>query len=1201
MNKPKTEISDRTMMRLFYFTLIIALPTLVFGQNQSVQPATQELETAIEITGPDLIKKYSSYQGAVLNMTREEWDIFREWEGYDERQIIEILEEHKQPYYEGREQRKAARVARSNECDCWVEPDNSYTQVTTSDWTSSGGAGLDVDCFIGPISLGGWQYDHYGNTFNDFWINSKGTVSFGNGYINWTPQEFPAATYDQIAGFWADSDFRATGELWYKVTPEAVYVNFIEVGYFNNHDDLANTFQIIFTPSNNGLLGDEYNVQLCYLDMQWAHGDVGGSGGFNGPTPANVGCDAAASSGPNIQYGRFNLNNNNYNGPYGGGLAQQDGVHWLDFKQFDISTVGGATSNIPPIPTQSFGCDIVTLCLGDTLEFDMQFLAPEPGQIVTVTADVDGDQDGLFITSNFPGNTATFIGGFAGDAGNVGTHTVTLTATDDGNPAASTEVSITIEVIPVELPPLTVSGNLAICAGSSTEVTASGGFDSYVWSSGCTTQSCEIQGGGTYQVTGFFDACSTTQSFNIEATPFFLPCININPNPVCSNDTATVQVCQNAQLETYVDFIWEGNWNGLGGEVYESDGPMAQVSPGTYRLLVENDEGCFGQRVFIVEGIDAFIPADVWSGAYCDGLEEVTFTGGFSNPASGILTIYLTSSDANGWNGSFINIIIDGEVVNTVTSTGTFFIIQQPIESGEFIELEFVSSGIGNDANYGIQLFNCVNSNSATIANMENGIVYAQESGCSSQPAFGEWEIVSGPGGGSFSTTAQFNSTFTPDNYGLYEICFAEAACGVLYCYDLEYTETPEISLNESEVLICGDESATIVATIVDIGGTASIDWPAPGTNDVLSNTYSFDAPADETLTVTITNGCGSDSEEVNIVVQADPIQPELEDAVLCEGGVVELVAAANPTSDLEFEWTFNGSVVSDDSELIADQTGEYCVTVSNQCVPQGFSSCAELAFAGDIPSPTPGTAYECNGGNSVTINSNFPSDGWSIEWPDGSTGPSYTTSQNGTVIALVTDPGDCETTEYATTVYIGTAPVANPNPTELVVLCPEISNVFEIGVNNGTSFSWDISCESGINLEGNAALTLNSSQLSPECWGTPLTLTGTASNPCGSASADFFVEIDPCAIDIPNIFSPNNDGINDAFFVNGLDVYRDVYFRVYNRWGDNVYESDNYRSGAWRGADAEDGTYFYVLILPNGREYTGTVNIVGSNPPRRR
>lgn len=155
--------------------------------------------------------------------------------------------------------------------------------------------------------------------------------------------------------------------------------------------------------------------------------------------------------------------------------------------------------------------------------------------------------------------------------------------------------------------------------------------------------------------------------------------------------------------------------------------------------------------------------------------------------------------------------------------------------------------------------------------------------------------------------------------------------------------------------------------------------------------------------------------------------------------------------------------------------------------------------------------------------------------------------------------------------------------------------------MNNGVSFSWDISCESGINLEGNAALTLSSSQLSPECWGTPLTLTGTAVNPCGSASAEFFVEIDPCAIDIPNIFSPNNDGINDAFFVNGLDVYRDVYFRVYNRWGDNIYESDNYRSGAWRGADTEDGTYFYVLILPNGKEYTGTVNIVGSNPPRRR
>lgn len=1174
----------------FYLNAQTVTPTVVPA------PASQESD----LTGQDLIRKYKTYEGAVLNMTREEWEVFLAWEGYDRRAHVEIIEAYKAPFQADREARKAARIARADDCDCWVEPDNTYTQVTTDDWTGQGGAGLDVDCYIGPISTG-WDFDLYGALFNEFWINSKGTVSFGDGYINWTPQEFPGATYDQIAGFWADSDFRGTGELWYKVTPEAVYVNFVDLGYFNNKSDRMNNFQIIFTPSEDGLLGAEHNVQLCYLDMQWAHGDVGGSGGFNGPNPANVGCDRASTTGSHIQYGRFNLNSAVYNGPYGIAPNQQDGIDWLDFKVFNINTIGSASSNIPPIPTQSFGCDDVTICINDTLDIDIQFLAPENNQTVTIDVSVDGNEAGLFIDELTTANIASIVGGFVGSAATVGTHTITITATDDGSPAATTVVEVTVEVVPVELPSLTVSGNFAVCAGSTTEITASPGFDSYSWSTGCETQSCEIFGGGSFQVTGFFDACSSTQTFNIETTPYFLPCINIEPNPVCSNDTATVSVCENAALDSYVGFQWDANWNGLGGTIYGEDESVVQVSPGTYRLLVENDEGCFGQRVFIVEGIDAFIPNDVWSGAYCDGLEDVTFSGGFSNPAQGNLTMYLTSSDNGGWNGSFVNVIINGEVVDVITTTTNFVVIQQAIASGDVIELEYVSSGVGDDDNYGIQIFNCVNTNATTIAGLSDGIVFSADAGCSSQPAFGEWEIVSGPEGGEFTVEDQFNTTFSPADFGLYEICFFEATCGIPYCYELEYTEAPTIALNETDVLLCGDDSVTLEATITDIGGTATIEWPEPGVNDELSNTYSYNEPQEITLTVTITNGCGTDEAEVEVVVQSEPTDVELEDAVLCEGGDLELVPIENPGDDLIFEWTYNGTVVSDDFELIATETGEYCVTVSNQCFPEGVSSCAELAFAGEIPSPTPGFATECDGGTSVTINANFPAPGWSIEWPDGSTGNSFVATENGTVTVLVTDPGDCETTEYNTTVFIGSAPTANPSPTELITLCPEVNNTFSLNATSGVNYNWSINCDAGVDLVGDSDLILNSASISPDCWGSELTLTGEVSNPCGTATGEYAVLIDPCEITIPNIFTPNNDGINDRYFIDGLDVYRNVFFRVYNRWGDTIYESDNYINGSWRGDDAVDGTYWYVIRLPNGREYTGTLNISGTEIYNRR
>ncbi len=1184
-----TVISQTTMRTLFALSVLFCSFTQVTAQ---LLPTSAGL--ASTLTGDELVEKYHGFEGAVLNMTREEWAVFRDWEGYDQRAHIEILQARKTEYNATREARRQARIARASDCDCWIEPDNSYTQVTTEDWVQFGGAGLDVDCFIGPISMNGWQFNLYGTNFNEFFINSKGTVSFGNGYINWTPTEFPAGIYDQLAAFWADADFRSTGELWYKVTPSAVYVNFIEVGYFNNHDDLFNTFQIVFTPAANGALGDDYNVQFCYLDMQWAHGDVGGNGGFNGPTPATVGCDRAAAAGAHIQYGRFNLNNATYNGPYGIAGNQQDGINWLDNKTLNINTTSAA-NNIPPIATQSFGCDDVTLCINDTLDINLQFLAPEAGQNVTITSSVDGDASGLFITSQSGGNVASIIGGFAGSAGNVGNHVLTITATDNGSPAASTEIVVNIEVIPVELPVLTVSGNFTTCAGAPTTLTASSGFDEYQWSTGCDTEVCEILGNGEFSVTASVGLCEATRVFDIEVTPYFLPCVEIAENPICSTETTLVTVCEDEQPD-YVGYQWDANWNGLGGTIVENNNTQIEVTPGTYRLLVENAEGCFGQRVFVVESLDAFIPEDEISGAYCDGLEQVTFEGGFSNPAEGQLTLYLISSVNVGWQGSFINVYIDGEVVNTYTSTQAFTVIQQPITAGQDIQIEYVSSGIGNDANYSIQLFNCANSNQATLTGLENGILYEAPAGCTAQPALGEWVIESGPAGGSFSVTDQYNSVFTPGGYGLYEVCFYDIACENPYCYLLEYTQEPSIALNISEVLLCGDESVTITANIDDIGGTATLDWPAPGVDDVLSNTYSFDEPVQFDLIVTIENGCGSDEDTVEVTAQSNPQTPVIDDAILCEDGSIELAPFTNPGSDLEFEWTLNNGFLSDASEIVAVQSGTYCITVSNECFPQGITDCAEISLLDEIEAPIDPFRADCDGDGEGVLAVDLPSDEWTVFWPaTGSTEFSITVTQGGVYEVQVTDPGNCGTTTYETNLFLGVAPVASPTPVleAPLFLCPEITNTFNLGTTNGIDFSWSINCDIGVALEGGASLNVNSSSFSPECFGQTLTITGNASNPCGSTSAEWPVVVDACEIIIPNIFTPNSDGINDKYIIDGLDVYRDVAFTVYDRWGGKAYESTNYKNDqAWNGADVSDGTYFYVLVLPNGREYTGTINV---------
>ena len=61
---------------------------------------------------------------------------------------------------------------------------------------------------------------------------------------------------------------------------------------------------------------------------------------------------------------------------------------------------------------------------------------------------------------------------------------------------------------------------------------------------------------------------------------------------------------------------------------------------------------------------------------------------------------------------------------------------------------------------------------------------------------------------------------------------------------------------------------------------------------------------------------------------------------------------------------------------------------------------------------------------------------------------------------------------------------------------------------------------------------------------------------------------------------------MNQKFKIIGLDNYK-CLLRIYDRWGNLVYEDYDYRnSDAWYGDDAADGTYWYTLVLPNSREY---------------
>ncbi len=101
-----------------------------------------------------------------------------------------------------------------------------------------------------------------------------------------------------------------------------------------------------------------------------------------------------------------------------------------------------------------------------------------------------------------------------------------------------------------------------------------------------------------------------------------------------------------------------------------------------------------------------------------------------------------------------------------------------------------------------------------------------------------------------------------------------------------------------------------------------------------------------------------------------------------------------------------------------------------------------------------------------------------------------------------------------------------------------------------------------------------------------------------------------PDSIFVPNVFSPNGDGINDIFHVGGLSGYTSASIEVFNRWGKRVHSSTEQGRDVslseglfWDGTDANsgevlgDGVYYFVLYAyaANGepRNLNGQIHIM--------
>ena len=193
---------------------------------------------------------------------------------------------------------------------------------------------------------------------------------------------------------------------------------------------------------------------------------------------------------------------------------------------------------------------------------------------------------------------------------------------------------------------------------------------------------------------------------------------------------------------------------------------------------------------------------------------------------------------------------------------------------------------------------------------------------------------------------------------------------------------------------------------------------------------------------------------------------------------------------------------------------------------------------------------------------------------------------QDSACIQFCDDLGYCDTTYLCVSVveYLGLPVLVRDCTDSVDIGLPKVINVKANDQIFGGIDTMYISEESlygltTLNLDG--SITYNASDTYCERLDS---FSYVICNPNGCDTASVCVFINCTDIVIFNAVSPNGDRENDVFYIASIEDYPNSVLKIYNRWGNMVYEKVGYEndwSGTFNGnRDLPDGTYYYVLEL---------------------
>lgn len=751
-----------------------------------------------------------------------------------------------------------------------------------------------------------------------------------------------------------------------------------------------------------------------------------------------------------------------------------------------------------------------------------------------------------------------------------GSGVYTLSLTDANNCQNSATVNVTVNLNPV----ITVTANPGIvCVGQTISLTATGG-DGYNWIGPDgftdTNQSPNILNSVTANAGDYTVTVTASNSCTTSA----VTTVSVNSLPTFTSGVNSADICYGSTIQFNA---------GSGVNVYSWDGPnsfsvtnnaspsIANATPfnsGTYTVTAGGGSCSASQTIAVNVYPQIILSASATSTAICEGTD---------------LQLLGSSASSYTWSGpgSYTSNNQNPQIINApITTSGTY-------------------SYALTDAN------NCINS--ATLAIIVNANPTATASANPSSICDGETINLNAGGGTSYSWSGPngYSSGFQNPNI---------LNAGSVYSGDYTVTVTDAnscSSLTVTSVTVNALPSYTWSANASNVcyGGVIQLDassnaftylWSGPnsftysGSSTTINNATILNSGI-YTVTATDLNCSQSQTVSVNVYSQI-VMNASANGNIVCTGNTINLIG----TGGGGYSWSGpnNFSSTSQNPQIVnadAITIGIYTLTVTD-----ATTSCTEADTVLISITPTPTLVGTTNGstcfGGTLNLSADFGT-GVNVNWYTdaaltntvqiNSTTYQPTFSVDGTYIYYVQGTVDgclssvaTVTAQYNNINAVAIADVYTGN----VPLSVNFTNN-STGVTSTDNFSWIF----GDNT-GSAVLNPNHIFENEGNYNVLLIIKDVESGCIDTATVVINVE-DGFTIEVPNVFTPNEDGANDAFHIKITGV-KSAEGYIYNRWGQLLYSWDvlnvSWDGKASNGEDCPDATYYYLikLIDKKGKEH---------------